>query len=160
MTSLQALTSARLQRFCVIDCLYCSRNNPEKTVFNVNQALIKGAADSRGFFFFLFPYNPRIICLELFLNYSYQRSSSDTGCERFLSYSFTGSIFFFAGILKIELFFFFLFQLAAGCFWGCISKALNMKRSAGADSKTSPGKREGNGERRLGCNIPEKLSFF
>lgn len=74
MTSLQALTSARLQRFCVIDCSFVVEITPEKTVFNVNQALIKGAADSRGFFFFfLFPYNPRIICLELFLNYSYQR---------------------------------------------------------------------------------------
>lgn len=38
---------------------------------------------------------------------------SDIGCEQLLSYSFTGSNFFyflfFAGVLKIELFFFFLF---------------------------------------------------
>lgn len=33
---------------------------------------------------------------------------SDIGCERLLSYSFTGCVFFFffAGVLKIELFFF------------------------------------------------------
>lgn len=54
MTSLQALTSARLQRFCVIDCSFVVEITPEKTVFKVNQALIKGAADSRGFFFFFY----------------------------------------------------------------------------------------------------------
>lgn len=50
---------------------------------------------------------------------------SDIGCEQLLSYSFTGSNFFyflfFAGVLKIELFFFFLFLflflIALGCYW-------------------------------------------
>lgn len=52
MTSLPAPTSARSQRFCLIDRSFVAEITPEKTVFNVNQTLIKGVADSGGFFCF------------------------------------------------------------------------------------------------------------
>lgn len=41
-----------VNRFCLIDYSFVVEITPEKTVFNVNESLIKGAADSGGFFYF------------------------------------------------------------------------------------------------------------
>ena len=115
MTSLQFLTSARLQRFCLIDCSFVVEITPEKTVFNVNQALIKGAADSGGLFFYF-----HIIPGSFVWSYFW---IIHTNSSSFRYWMWTASIIqfhrqhlFFAGVLKIELFSP-LFQLAVGCFW-------------------------------------------
>ena len=160
MTSLQFLTSARLQRFCLIDCSFVVEITPEKTVFNVNQALIKGAADSGGLFFYF-----HIIPGSFVWSYFW---IIHTNSSSFRYWMWTASIIqfhrqhlFFAGVLKIELF----FPPVPACCWVLLggvvlAKHWTWRDCTGADSKTSPGQREGNGELRLGCNIPEKLSFF
>lgn len=41
-----------VERFRLIDCSFVVEITAEKTVLSVNQALIKGAADSGGFLYF------------------------------------------------------------------------------------------------------------